>query len=322
MKFKFFYNKIANIFKPKKEENHFSIESYVKDIEDDDEYDDSFYSNSASSKYNIDHYYNIIICNLSNKFKKGSNLSFSNYINKKFKNKNQILVNKIEKYLNRYFKYKRLFAYLFNRYPFDINSNYRTLNYNVSRIEKIYGPIFSYDVFMKFGNNVYNLSKMKKDNKQITEVKKETKKKETKKIELKKKEIVTTPKLEELKTNKRKLLYKIRKMDKILKETRDQLSEYKENSMNTKLLRDKEALLQIENMMYDERLNNDVFNEQRENSRNIRRENAIKSLETFLRRKKNKTIEESLEDYFGEDQLSYFSSLGIDLSLYNINLKK
>ena len=283
--------KFTNIFKKKNnnEQSSFSVNDYITsdndDLDENNEYQEVVQKEqNLIDKYNINYHYNKIIFDLSDKFNENSlnNIGISEYLDEDYQINNPVLCEKIEKYLKKYFKSKRIFARLFNRYPLNINKLYKYLNYNISKIERLYGPIFSYDRFINCGINAYNYEQSKIESK-----------KETIKKEKKKKEIITTPELEELKTNRRKLLNKVRKMEKVLKETREQLSDIKENqilSINQKLLRDKETLLETENMMYDTKINDDTFKGQIENNKKIRREKSEISLQTYFRRKNNGKI--------------------------------
>lgn len=107
----------------------------------------------------------------------------------------------------------------------------------------------------------------------------------------------------------RKVNNKVKKLEKEEIDRFDPTRELKKN----KILSYKKLALQLEQVIYDYKKLNKLYSNNIENSRNIRKLNALKSIERYIKSRKYHVTLENLEEHFGTAQLEYFCELGIDI---------
>jgi len=223
---------------------------------------------------------------------------------------------KITNYLENYFRFRNKFS--------QFSKTYSKLNQLIREIEHITDcNINSYDDLMEVGKEYYlyrdeekflqkvrNNQNMKERLKKYELLPQIEKVNEVPTVSKKKKEIIENDNTKDILSNKRKLLYRIRKFENLLTNEKDQnkVKFYKHEIYMLKL-----AIIEMENDLFNEKKNDSTFTDTINNSNSIRRNNALKTIEIYIRRYNNKRINCTALDYFGLDQIEYFKSLGIDI---------
>jgi len=322
-------------------------EKIVFDIEDDlnsDNYQEICIQREIN--YIFDKMINIVskkVCNFridtnSYKYYKDNNQNY-------FTEKNR---QKIKKYLERFFRLKKY--NIISKF----SKTYHDLNCNIDKLSDLINRpmINSYNEFMEYGISFYNSEmvsskssdtikskkedsvnldfKLKKINKdKVSDVKGSNlaqqlrellqDEKENSKDNLSTKKVkITTQEVENLKSERRKLLLKINKINNELKTAKDLIKQLKEKE----LLLYKKNVYIIEKQIYDLKKSDDTFKSVISDNQDIRRKNAIKSIENYFKSYQKGIIKDSLENYFGTVQIEYFKSLGLDLDNMNVEKRK
>ena len=318
-KFNNFTNKLKERIGNNTDKDHINILNYVEmDLTE----DENILSNKQTKRLNS--LYNKVLNTVYSKINpKNTDIkTFSDYMysnemcQRIFNLKEQ---NKIKNYLNRYFLIRKI--PVLNK----INKNYPILNNYMSEIENITNTkINSYNEFLIIGKtyyntNIYKTVKEKKvinnnDNKQ---------KEETKKVIISK-ENNSTKEVDELKSTRRKLLNRIKKLENNLTEINDinDDTHYKVRHLRHEIKMCKLAIYSLEEDMLNEKRNNEVFEKRIINNYDVRYDNSLKSVLAYIRKYNNRSINCSIKEYFGIDQVNYFKSLGIDInSMLNEKIK-
>ena len=316
-----------NFFNNKKEENINAID-YI-DIKE-----DKILSEDETKRLN--YLFDTIIRKSYKKLnKENKKVTYKDYIcsnelcERIFKVKEQ---NKIKNYLTKYFILRKI--PIINK----IDEKYNTLNKIINELEIISDyNINSYNDLIKVGSLFYN--KKNKKNKFTTKLinnalnkhnniekndivnKNENIKSEIKTEEKTKENNLEVNKdIKELKSTRNKLLYRIRKLELELSQLNN--NDNKINYLKHELKMCKLAILEIENDLLNQKQNNDEYNDRIVKSYDKKYEGAIKTINAYIRKYNNKSIKETICDYFGIDQVNYFRSLGIDVnSILNEKIK-
>ena len=267
-------------------------------------------------QHNVNKYFDNIINIVSKKilnypYEKNIFMYYKRYDKNKFSFSER---KKVKKYLKRYFMFRN------NHFVLIFNRNYNKLNSELHKIsKKINIPnISSYEEFMNFGNIYYNIDREPFPKESIKENKAEkleisNTSQAVKKINENKINKVTTPEIEQLKSKRRKLLNKIKKLE-LLKE--------KKLIQKDEVLLYKKMVLDTENQIKSIKENSKIYIDNIQYSNEIRKRNSTKALETYFKRYNRGKIKESIDEYFGEEQIEYFKSLDIYDQLYEKNKMK
>ena len=238
--------------------------------------------------------------------------AFENYLLNE--NMDRYPYNKIKKDMCLYFRLKKMSVLLFkNTKLLNVSKKYQIIDKKMRKIESEYGPILTYSKFMFFGKEIDELEKhfyeMEDDDQIVSKTENISLKQEkvniNKSVEVNQQEVDNKNNvIDELNSAKRKLLYKIRKMEN---------SSIDLDGKRKKLLNDKKTILEIEKMILTNKVQDNNYENQIEYSNMIRKQKAEKSIATYYKLLNKGITAASIEDFFGIEQVLYFQSLGIDI---------
>ena len=255
---------------------------------------------------------------------------------------------KIENYLAKYFQNRGNFLSRFNATYEKLDKAFDSL------IPYVQGGIYSYDVFYNEGIRYLgklNLAKKKKNNKtNDSDTKVEISKQlplptldnERSNSEVDSKNKPSVPvfakktSIQEIDKNIKKevkskkevtnldLVYKqyrkvLNKIKKLYIELESEVSFEKYDFKHNQLLSYIELSKQFENIIYNYKKLDKNYADSINNSFEIRRQNALNSINRYLNSKKNSVTLDNFEEHFGQQQISYFKELGINIEEIIIN---
>ena len=339
-------NVLSNIFgmkrKQKKEEQeHFSVFNLIDDI---DEQKISKTNDKLSPEYALTLFDEVINIIMEKKYGAQTANSFQKFVRKDKRYFSKKEIKGIEKYLINYFKKRGNILYKNNK-------TYNKLNCIFGdKLVYYTKDMYTFNSFMEWGKEY--LDKIANARKQsinlplpslnieeeITDKNEEYKFKtpvmkeihslntnkvtveevqeQPKKVRKPKKELTN---IEILYKNYRKVNNKIKKLIiEINDEDNKNNKISKQNLLNSYI----ELSHNFEEMIYNYKKLNSNYQDAIDNSYNIRKQNALKSVTRYIRSKNNNVTLDNLEEHFSKDQLNYFNELGINVEEIVLNNSK